>query len=458
MEDVKSQYQTDDILELDRHLVHSFADLHGLEQPGARTVIAEADGAHVYDSDGNRFLDGIGGLWCVNVGHARAEIAEAVARQLQKLDYYSTFYNLTHPLAAELSAKVAGLAPGSLNRVYFGNSGSVANDTAVRIIHYYHNRLGKPDKKRILSRIGAYHGSTHLAIAMTTPAYREGWDCAEELVEFLSSPYPYRRPDEMNEQEFSDFLIEEMVERIESIGAERIAAFIAEPIMGAGGVIVPPQGYHRRTREVCARYDIKYISDEVVTAFGRLGHFFSSKDVFDIEPDVITSAKGLTSGYQPMSATILSDEIFEVVSGEGAKFLHGMTYSSHPACCAAALKNIEIMEREDLCGQVRKLGPVFESTLKSLENLDVVGEVRGSHFMMGLEFVRDKSTKEVYEVEADVGGRVARHAQSRGLIVRPLGNMAVLSPPLSLTEDQIEKIGSILEESIRATQDDLAGQ
>ena len=458
MENPRSQYQTDDILEMDAHLVHSFADLHGLKQPASKTVIAEADGAHIYDSDGNKFLDGIGGLWCVNIGHARAEMAEAVAKQLQKLDYYSTFYNLTHPLAAELSSKVASLAPGNLNRVYFGNSGSVANDTAVRIIHYYFNRLGKPEKKRILSRVGAYHGSTHMAIAMTTPAYREGWDSADELVEHLSSPYAYRRPDNMSEAEFGDFLIDEMVERIDNLGAENVAAFIAEPIMGAGGVIVPPDGYHKRTREVCSRYDIMYISDEVVTAFGRLGHFFSSKDVFDIEPDIITSAKGLTSGYQPMSATILSDEIFEVVSGEGAKFLHGMTYSGHPACCAAALKNIEIMEREDICGHVQQYGPMFESTLKSLQELDIVGEVRGSHFMMGLEFVKDKTTKEVYDLEVNVGGRVSQHAQARGLIVRPLGNMAVLSPPLVLTEEQIAKIGEILTNSIRATQDDLAGQ
>ena len=457
MDNPQSQYQTDEILELDEHLVHSFSDLHALKQPGARTVIAEADGAHVYDSDGNKYLDGIGGLWCVNVGHARAEIAQAVAEQLQKLDYYSTFYNLTHPPAAELSAKIAELAPGSLNRVYFANSGSVANDTAVRILHYYNNRKGRPEKKRMLSRIGAYHGSTHMAIAMTTPAYREGWDCADELVDFLSSPYPYRRPDEMTEDEFADFLIEEMVERIESVGAERIAGFIAEPIMGAGGVIVPPPGYHKRTLEVCQRYDIKYISDEVVTAFGRLGHFFASKEVFDIQPDMITSAKGLTSGYQPMSATIFSDEIFDVVSGDGAKFLHGMTYSGHPACCAAALKNIEIMEREDICGHVQTHGPIFKSTLESLEQLDIVGEVRGSHFMIGLEFVKDKATKEVYDVEADVGGRVAKHAQARGLIVRPLGNMAVMSPPLVLNKEQIARIGSILEESIRATQDDLAG-
>jgi len=455
MESLQSQYRTDEILAQDEHLVHSFSDLSSLHSEGARTVIAEADGAYVYDSDGNRMLDGIGGLWCVNVGHGRMEIADAIAEQLRKLDYYSTFYNLTHPTAARLADKIAALAPGPLNRVYFGNSGSVANDTAVRILHHYFNRLGQPKRKKILARTGAYHGSTHLAIAMTTPAYREGWDSADELVSFLSSPYPYRRPDGMSEAEFLDFLIEELIERVETLGAETIACFIAEPILGAGGVIVPPKGYHRKTYEVCRRYEIKYISDEVVTAFGRLGHMFASKEVFDIQPDIITSAKGLTSGYQPLSATIVTDEIYEVISAPGGRFLHGMTYSGHPACCAAALANIAIMEREDICGQVQERGPIFESALKSLEGLPIVGEVRGSHFMMGIEFVKDKATKAAFDPDADVGPRVSRHAQARGLIVRPLGSMAVLSPPLILTETQIATIAEMLRDSIVATVADL---
>lgn len=455
METLYSQYATDEILAQDEHLVHAFSDLNALREEGARTVIAEADGAYVYDSDGNRMLDGIGGLWCVNVGHGRAEIVEAIAEQLRRLDYYSTFYNLTHPTAARLADKIAALAPGRLNRVYFGNSGSVANDTAIRILHHYFNRIGQPQRKKILARIGAYHGSTHLAIAMTTPAYREGWDSADELVSFLSSPYPYRRPDGMSEAEFLAFLIEELTERIETLGAENIACFIAEPILGAGGVIVPPEGYHRKTWEVCRRYGIKYVSDEVVTAFGRLGHMFASQAVFDIEPDIVTSAKGLTSGYQPLSATIVSDEIYEVISAPGGRFLHGMTYSGHPACAAAALANIAIMEREDICGGVRERGPLFESALQGLADLPIVGEVRGSHFMMGIEFVKDKTTKAAFGNDVDVGPRVARHAQARGLIVRPLGSMAVLSPPLILTEAQIATIAETLRDSIAATVADL---
>lgn len=445
----------DQIMEMNSHLIHSFADLHSIKQDGGPTVITGAEGAYVVNSEGEKLLDGIGGLWCVNIGHGRREIIDAITKQLHELDYYSTFYNLTHPLAAELADKITSLAPDNLNHVYFANSGSVANDTAIRILHHYYNRIGKPKKKKILSRIGAYHGSTHLAIAMTTPAYRIGWDSAEELVHHLSSPLPYRRPDGMTEEEFCDHLIDEMKTTIEGMGAENIACFIAEPVMGAGGVILPPEGYHQRAEAVMRAYDIKTISDEVVTAFCRLGPFFASEEVFQIRPDIITSAKGLTSGYQPMSATLISDEIYEVISAPGDFFLHGMTYSGHPACCAAALANIALMEQEDLPNRVKHTGKSFENTMKGLLDLDIVGDVRGSHFMIGIEFVSDKATKQIFGDDIMIGKRVAREAQARGLVVRPLGHMAVLSPPLILTETQIDQIGSILRESIMAVQNQL---
>lgn len=450
--------QTEEVLELDKHLVHSFADLHALTEPDARTVITQAEGAYVFDARGERYLDGMAGLWCVNVGHGRREISAAIADQLNTLDYFSTFYNLTHPTAASLAAKIAELAPGNLNHVYFANSGSVANDTAIRIVHHYFNRLGKPNKRKILSRMGAYHGSTHLAIAMTTPQYRENWNSADELVHFLPSPDVYRRPDDMTEAQFCDHLLDDMRMQIEAIGAEHIACFIAEPIMGAGGVIVAPEGYHSRVLSLCRELEILYISDEVVTAFGRLGHMFASENVFGIVPDIICTAKGLSSGYQPISATILSDDIYDVISQEGGKFLHGMTYSGHPACCAASLENIRILEDEKICERVLKLGPLFESTLKQLLEYDIVGDVRGSHFMMALEFVQSKKSKEPFHDDVGVGARISRHAQKRGLIVRPLGSMIVLSPPLILTEQEIKDIGRILSESIAATQHELISE
>ncbi|WP_068112794.1 aminotransferase class III-fold pyridoxal phosphate-dependent enzyme [Tropicimonas marinistellae] len=446
---------TDGVLTADTHLVQSFADLNALKQDGARTVIVGAEGAYVTDSEGNRLIDGIGGLWCVNAGHRRPEIIAAITEQLETLDYYSTFYNFTHPTAATLAAKLAELAPGPLNKVHFGNSGSVANDSAVRILHHYYNRLGQPKKKQVLSRHGAYHGSTHLAIAMTTPGYSEGWDKAEGLVHHLRCPHHWREGADMSEAEFLDALIDDAKDKVEEIGAENIACFIAEPIMGAGGIIVPPAGYHAAMGALCRDYEIKYISDEVVTAFGRLGHFFASKDVFDVQPDIITTAKGLTSGYQPLSATILSDEIHEVISDEGAMFLHGMTYSGHPAASAAALANIALMEREGIPERVRITGKRFETNLCALSDLEMVGEVRGSHFMMGIEFVRDKAAKTPFASEDQIGLKVARQAQKRGLIARPLGNILILSPTLVMDETMIDSTAEILRESIVEVQSGL---
>lgn len=439
---------TQDILAQDDHLIQSFADLNGLKQQGARTVISRAKGAYVYDSNGTELIDGIGGLWCVNIGHGNDEMVTAIADQLRTLDYYSTFYNFTHPTAAALAEKLASLAPGHLNTVHFSNSGSVANDSAIRILHHYNIRKGRPEKKVVLSRHGAYHGSTHLAMAMTTPGYSDGWHAARDIVHHLRSPHFWREGGGMTEAEFLDALIEDLKDGIERIGAENICAFIAEPIQGAGGVVTAPKGYHRRAWEVCQANDIKYIADEVVTAFGRLGHFFASGDVFGMVPDIITTAKGLTSGYQPLAATIISDDIHEVITGPDGMFLHGMTYSGHPAAAAAGLTNIAIMEREGIPERVRTTGARFEANLRGLMDIELVGEVRGSHFMMGIEFVKNRDTKESHAAETQVGLKVAQACQKRGLIARPLGNVLILSPTLIMDEAMIDRIEAILRDAI----------
>ena len=444
---------TDEILTADTHLIQSFANLHGLKQQDARTAIVGAKGAYVTDSEGNDLIDGIGGLWCVNVGHGRTEIINAITEQLKTLDYYSTFYNFTHPSAAELAKKVTSLAPEGLNQVYFANSGSVANDTAVRMLHHYNNLKGRPKKKKLLSRMGAYHGSTHMAMALTTPMYSQGWDTAAEgLVYHLRSPYQYREGEEgISEAEFLEVLAKDMIDMIESVGADNIAGFFAEPIMGAGGVIVAPKGYHKRMREITAQYDIMYVADEVVTAWGRLGEMFASKDIYGMVPDIICTAKGITSSYQPLSATIISDEIYDVISSPNAMFSHGMTYSGHPAACAAGLANIKILEDEDIPGRVKTTGKIFENALRGLQDLDIVGDVRGSHFMMGLEFVSNKNTKETFSDEQNIGLQLAKACQRRGLIARPLGNILILSPTLIMDEPMIINIEGILRESIIET-------
>lgn len=446
---MKDLSTTDAILAQDTHLIQSFADLNALKRQGARTVISKAKGAYVWDADGNKLIDGIGGLWCVNIGHGREEMIEAIAGQLRELDYYSTFYNFTHPKAAALAEKIAQIAPGHLNATFFSNSGSVANDSAIRMLHHYNIRKGRPNKRQVLSRIGAYHGSTYLSMGLTQPKNWTGWSTgADGLVTHIRSPHHWREAGEMTQAEFCDALMADLVENIERIGADNICAFIAEPIQGAGGVIPAPNGYHKRAWEICQANDIKYIADEVVTAWGRLGHMFASEDIFGMVPDIITTAKGLTSGYQPLAATIVSDDIHDVISGPDGIFLHGFTYSGHPAAAAAALTNIEILEREQIPTRVRSTGAYFEKRLHELSDIELVGEVRGSHFMMGIEFVKNRATKETFPDSLAVGTRIAAACQKRGLIARPLGNVLILSPTLIMDEAMIDQIAGILREAI----------
>ena len=452
-------YDTEDLWRKDRdHAIHPWTDFSSFKEEGS-LVIAESEGCYVFDSDGNKYLDGIGGLWCVNIGYGRDEMAQAIAEQARRITYYSTFGHLTTPPAAELAAKLAELAPGSLNHVFFGTGGSMSNDTSIRIIHYYFNRLGKSTKKKIISRTDAYHGSTYLAMSMTGIEFdHQGFDLAPELVHHIPNPNPYRRPDGMSMEEFCDEKVADLRNAIETLGAENVACFIAEPIMGAGGVIVPPPGYHKKTREVCDEYEVLYISDEVVTGFGRLGEFFASEPVFDFIPDVINCAKGISSGYLPLSATILSDEIYEVISvpqSQGAIFTHGFTYSGHPVCCAAGLKNIEIMERDDICGHVKEVGPYLESKMAELKRYPIVGDVRGKSFMMCVENVANQETKALLPEEAQIGERIAQHCQNRGVIVRPIGHLNVMSPPLTMTKSEVDLLVGTLAESIEATMEDL---
>jgi len=441
------------------HYFHPWTDFATFKEEGS-LILAEAEGAYVRDAQGNRYLDGIGGLWCVNIGYGREEMAQALAAQARQMVYYSSFGHHTSVPAAQLAAKLAALSPGTLNHVFYGSGGSVANDTAVRMIHFYFNRLGKPAKKKIITRHDGYHGSTYLTMSMTGVAFdHDGFDLVGgDLIHRISAPNVYRRPDGMSVDTFCDHLVAELDAKIQELGPENVAAFFAEPVMGAGGVVVPPPGYQARMAEVCRRYGVLYVADEVVTAFGRLGHFFASEAVFSMIPDIITCAKGLTSAYAPLSATLISDALYDVLSvpqAKGAMFTHGFTYSGHPVCCAAGLKNIEIMEREDICGHVRTVGPYFEARLRTLLDLPIVGDVRGSHFMLCVENVADKATKAVFEPELKIGHRIAAACERRGVLVRPLGHLNVLSPPLILTKDQIDHLVDTLRRAILEVTDDL---
>ncbi len=439
------------------HFIHPWTEFESFKKEGS-IIIKEAKGSFVFDSDGKKYLDGIGGLWCINIGYGRKELGEVAAKQMDKMAYFSTFGAHTTEPAAFLAAKLAELAPQNLNRVFYSLSGSGANDTAVRTIHHYFHLKKQPQKKHIIAREGAYHGSTYLAMSLTGLNYDHiDFTVEKEWIHHISSPNLYRKPSSLSDNDFCDQLMQELEAKILSIGADKVAAFIAEPIMGAGGVLMAPKGYHKRALEICKKHDCFYISDEVVTAFGRLGHFFSSEKMFDIQPDIITCAKGLTSGYIPLGATLISDEIFDTISQPrgGKEFAHGFTYSGHPVSCAVGLKNIEILENEDFCGHVQKVGGYFEKKLGELDDLEIVGDVRGSHFMMCVEFVKDKSSKTSFDANLKVGERVSKYAQNAGLIIRPIGDKNVMSPPLCLSKEEADFLIATLRDSIVKVQDDL---
>ncbi len=420
--------------------------------------MAEAEGAYLRDIDGKQYFDAVGGMWCTNIGLGRDEMVEAIAEQAKKLAYANPFTDMSNEPAAMLSAKLAELAPGDLNHVLFTCGGSTANDGAFRLIQMYQGARGKKHKKHILARRDAYHGTTYLSASLSGKVgdRMPDFDYIEDIIHHLTSPNFYRAPAGMDEPQFCDFLIDEMEQKILEIGPENVAAFYAEPILGSGGVIVPPEGYNRRTWELCRQYDIIYVADEVVTGFGRLGHWFVSKDMFDVEPDIICCAKGLTSAYLPLGAVIFSDRMYEVLGNDADRwFTGGYTYSGHPVCCAAALKNIEIMEREKLFENVRTVGPYFEEQLHTLLDLPIVGDIRGRLFMMCVVNVMNKETKEFFPPEVNIGKRISNHAEEQGVIVRPAVDLNIMSPALTMTKADVDYIVPRLRAAIEMTIVDL---
>jgi adenosylmethionine-8-amino-7-oxononanoate aminotransferase len=360
--------------------------------------------------------------------------------------------------SAALAQRLADRAPGDLDHVFFTTGGSSAVETALRFMQFYNNVRGRPGKKLIVSREGAYHGSTYLSGSLNGRPRDHDWmDAARDMVLRLSCPNPFRRPAGMSEAAFCDGLVQEFRDLIASVGAERIGAFIAEPVMASGGVIVPPTGYLQRMRALCAENDILYISDEVVTGFGRTGHVFASKDFFGIEPDMITFAKGVTSGYFPLGGVMISARLMDDLrrsEHKDAMFAHGLTYSSHPIGCAVAMKNLDILEN-GLLDHVRSIAPYFQEQLRTLEALPLVGEVRGVGLMACVECVADRDNRNPLKLDKAVGKRIDAHCQELGLLVRPLIHMCVMSPPLIITRAQIDQMVDMLREGIRRTQDDL---
>lgn len=442
------------------HFVHPWEGMAHIGQNN-RTFTEGGEGIYVTTETGERLIDGPAGMWCVQIGYGNTEIAEAMAQQARELAYFSPFNN-AHSTSARLAHEIAGRTPGDLNHVFFTTGGSTAVDSALRFVQFRNNVLGQPDKKVVISRQKAYHGSTYLAASMSGKERDKGWlDQAEHLTHFLPNVNPYVRAEGQSVEAFLDEKVADLENAILQIGADKVAAFIAEPILCSGGVIIPPAGYHRRCLEVCRRHDVLYISDEVVTGFGRMGHWFASEEVFDIVPDIITCAKGMTSGYVPMGACIISDRLIADVSGsnsQDATFSNGFTYSGHPVSAAAALKNIEIIEREGILEHVRKVTPHFEARLAALAGLPLVGDARGQGLLGCVECVADATAGDVLALDKSVGAMIDAHCQDNGLILRPIINMCVFSPPLIISESQIDQMFDILEDGIRKTTSDLIKQ
>ena len=423
----------------DKLVLHPYEDM---ESRGTydRKLIVKSDNIYLYDENGKEYIDGPGGMWCNNIGHGNKEIGEAVKNQLEKMEYCSPFSESSE-ISAELASVLSELSPGDLNTVFFTTDGSTANDTALRFIMFYNNILGRPNKKHFITRHKAYHGSTYLTGSITgKDREKNNFDFEKNFIHHLSSPLAYRRRKNQTIQEFCDELVKEFEDKIIELGSENVAAFIAEPVMASGGCIVPPEGYLKRIWQICKKYDVLYISDEVVTGFGRMGHFFSSEEVFDIVPDIITCAKGITSGYMPLGAVLFSDKLLNDIKKESALFFHGYTYSGHPACCAAALKNIEIIKRDKILEHVQEIEPYFHNKLQKLYELPIVGDVRGKGLMAGIECVINKDSKEALILDKAIGSRIDEESIKLGLIIRPLYHICVLSPALIITKSQIDDL------------------
>lgn len=436
------------------HHMHPFTDTGSLNREGSR-VITHASGSWLTDSDGNRYLDGMAGLWCSQVGHGRREIIEAVHAQMGKLDYYNTFFKTTHPPAVILAEKLAELTQPQFNRVFFVGSGSEANDTVFRMVRTYWDLMGEGERKVFIGRWNGYHGSTLAGISLggMKAMHRQG-DLPVPGVRHIAQPYWFGEGGDMSEAEFGLWAARELERAIQEIGPDKVAAFIAEPVQGAGGVIIPPETYWPEISRICKAYGILLVVDEVICGFGRLGTWFGS-DYYGVEPDLMPIAKGLSSGYLPIGGVMVSDRIANAFIERGGEFFHGYTYSGHPACCAAAIANLEIMQRERLVERVAEdIGPYLQKKWKALGDHPLVGEARMVGLVGALELVPakgDRSRK--FEREGEVGTLCRDTSFNNGLVMRAVRDSMIISPPLVLTHEEadmlVERAAKTLDDTYR---------
>ncbi len=433
--------QTRQLKQLDgNHYLHPFTDFKALREKGSR-IISRAEGVYIEDSEGNRILDGMSGLWCCNLGYGRQEIVDAIARQLQELPYYNSFFQCTHPPAIELARRLVELTPAHMNNVFFTGSGSEANDTVLRMVHRYWDLKGQPEKKVIISRKNGYHGSTIAGASLGGMAFMHAQFTPLPYIEHIQQPYWYAEGGDLSPDEFGLKAARALEEKILALGVDKVAAFIAEPIQGAGGVIVPPATYWPEVKRILEEYGILLIVDEVIFGFGRTGKMFGS-DYYGLTPDLMPFAKGITNGYQPLGGVMVGDRIAEVLKSGGGEFAHGYTYSGHPAGCAAALATLNILARENLVAQVAEdTGPYLQQRWAELAEHRLVGEARGLGFVGALELVKDKASRERFA--GTIAGETCREMSIKsGLVMRAVGNAMIIAPPLVLTREGIDELVS----------------
>lgn len=422
------------------HHIHPFTDTAHLNQKGAR-VITRAEGVYIYDSQGNRILDGMAGLWCVGVGYGREEIVQAVSAQMRELPYYNTFFQTTHPPVIELAARLTGLAPDHMNHVFFTGSGSDANDTILRMVRHFWAAQGKPERSVIISRNNAYHGSTVAGASLggMSAVHKQGGLPIPGIVH-INQPYWYGEGGDLDPNEFGLQRARELETKILEVGADKVAAFIGEPIQGAGGVIIPPKTYWPEIERICRKYDILLITDEVITGFGRTGEWFGA-DYFGVKSDLMTIAKGLTAGYIPMGGVMVSDRVFDVVANHG-EFYHGYTYSGHPVACAAALATLAILEGENLPGRVKSdIGPYMQERWLKLGEHPLIGEARMAGLVGGIELTPNKAKRAPFQAEKGTVGLMCReNSFKNGLVMRHVGDTMIISPPLVISHSEVDEL------------------
>ena len=441
-------------LSRDHHLP-PFTDYKALNAKGTR-VITKASGVYLWDSQGHKILDAMAGLWCVNVGYGREELVEAATRQMRELPYYNLFFETSHPPAIALAKAIADLAPAGMNHVFFTGSGSEANDTVLRMVRHYWATKGMPEKKVVIGRWNGYHGSTVAGASLGgMKAMHNQNDGPIPGIEHIDQPYWFGEGGELDPEEFGLRVAQQLEQKILEVGEERVAAFIAEPIQGAGGVIIPPDSYWPKIKAILARYDILLVADEVICGFGRTGEWFGS-DLYGLEPDLMPIAKGLTSGYIPMGGVVVRDEVVQTLN-EGGEFYHGFTYSGHPVAAAVALENIRILREEKIVEQVKaQTAPYLQSRWQELAEHPLVGEARGVGMLAALELVKNKKTRERF-AEPGVGMLCRQHCFRNGLVMRAVGDTMIISPPLVINREEIDELIDKARRCLDATAADAQG-